>query len=105
MRRARDSLFQTPSSDGVVGISAECGGLATPRLLFKLAPRDQGMAYTYYAVESLGLGTLRHIRNKMKSACPNKNWKDSDLSQVVFATDKTMYVAAGRRSLPLTKTK
>ncbi|KAF4654907.1 hypothetical protein FOZ61_007965 [Perkinsus olseni] len=91
-------------SDGVVGISAECGGVRTPRLLFKLAPRDQGMQYTYYAVEPLGLGTLSHIRNKMQSACPNKNWKDFDLSQVVFATDKTMYVAVGRSSLALTKT-
>ncbi|KAF4720335.1 hypothetical protein FOZ62_027989 [Perkinsus olseni] len=91
-------------SDGVVGISAECDGVTTPRLLFKLAPRDQGMQYTYYAVEPLGLGTLSHIRSKMKSACPNKNWKDSDLSQVVFATDKTMYVAVGRSSLALIKT-
>ncbi|KAF4683462.1 hypothetical protein FOZ60_009051 [Perkinsus olseni] len=89
-------------SNGAVGIQASCdGGSITPRFLFKLTRRDIGMPYS---VRSLGMTSLYPLIRMVRSDCPTAGVKYTDLSNVVFATQNTIYVRVGGVIRALTRT-
>ncbi|KAF4735169.1 hypothetical protein FOZ63_000161, partial [Perkinsus olseni] len=78
-------------SDGTVGIQATCNGVSTPRFSFDLSRRDGGRAYLYYAVESSDAQS--QLLSALEHTCPTTDGLPvTGLSQVVFATEDTIYV-------------
>ncbi|KAF4728463.1 hypothetical protein FOZ62_022854 [Perkinsus olseni] len=86
---------------GSVGILIACDGRPTSRFHFKLVPDENDKPYQRYNVESAGRGTFDQFRRIVKRVCPTKQLKPVDFTNVVIASDRTIYVPfeGGRMAL------
>ncbi|KAF4689836.1 hypothetical protein FOZ60_001108 [Perkinsus olseni] len=89
-------------SDGYGDMRVKCKRRRTSRLSFKLSRRTKGLQYDHYAVEPAGAGTLYQFLHQVRAVCPTIRLDADDLSKVVFATEKTIFVALGKARLALT---
>ncbi|KAF4692126.1 hypothetical protein FOZ60_014079 [Perkinsus olseni] len=90
--------------DGLVGIQIECGKHRTIHEPFKLTPRYYtDSRRVRYAVEPVSRVTLDKFLRKARRVCPSKFSTPTALSQVVFATEKTIFVPFEGSTLALTK--
>ncbi|KAF4677560.1 hypothetical protein FOZ60_017291, partial [Perkinsus olseni] len=91
------------ASNGLVGLRVKCGRDVTSRFTFKLSPNDRSLSYVRYDVESAGRGTLDRFPRRVRRVCPTKRLITGDLSQVLSATDETIYAPFEGSRLGLTK--
>ncbi|KAF4744843.1 hypothetical protein FOZ63_010524 [Perkinsus olseni] len=89
-------------SDGYGDMRVKCKKRRTSRLSFKLSRRTKGLQYDHYAVEPASGGTLYQFLHQVRAVCPTIRLDADDLSKVVFATEKTIFVALGNARLILT---
>ncbi|EER07805.1 hypothetical protein Pmar_PMAR022012 [Perkinsus marinus ATCC 50983] len=88
-------------SDEYGDMRVKCKERRTSRLSFKLSRRTKGLLYDHYAVEPAGAGTLYQFLHQVRNVCPTIRLDADDLSKVVFATEKTIFVSLGRARLAL----
>ncbi|KAF4737443.1 hypothetical protein FOZ62_026426 [Perkinsus olseni] len=88
--------------DGRGDMRFKCKKRRTSRLSFKLSHRTKGLQYDHYAVETTGVRTLYQFLHQVRAVCPTTHLDADDLSKVVFATEKTIFVALGKARLALT---
>ncbi|KAF4744942.1 hypothetical protein FOZ63_011049 [Perkinsus olseni] len=91
------------ASNGLVGMRVKYKNHATARFPFKLSRNGHSLPYVWYDVESAGRGTLDQFSRRVRRVCPTKRLITGDLSQVLFATDKTISVPFEGHRVDLTK--
>ncbi|KAF4651644.1 hypothetical protein FOZ61_010316 [Perkinsus olseni] len=89
-------------SNGYGDMMVKCKRRRTSRLSFKLSHRTKGLQYDHYAVEPASGGTLYQFLHQVRAVCPTIRLDTDDLSKVIFATERTIFVILGRARLALT---
>ncbi|KAF4689484.1 hypothetical protein FOZ63_031720 [Perkinsus olseni] len=86
-----------------VEIQIGCDSRSTPLVRFKLSARNSGLLYFHYAAKSAGTGTLDQFLQHVRSVCPSQYLSSDDLSRVVVATERTIFIPFGAQRKALTK--
>ncbi|KAF4738261.1 hypothetical protein FOZ62_025302 [Perkinsus olseni] len=96
-------MTYTIRDDGILGIRVKCGKHRASSGPLKLVPRYHDKRRIRYEVESTGRGNLYTFLHQARQICPSKFSTPNALSQVVFATEKTIFVPFEGGTLALTK--
>ncbi|KAF4692124.1 hypothetical protein FOZ60_014078 [Perkinsus olseni] len=96
-------ITYTIRDGGILGIKVKCGKYRESSGPLKLLPRYHDQRRVRYEVESTRRKNLDRFLYRARRICPSKFSTPAALSQVVFATQKTIFVPFEGGTLVLTK--
>ncbi|KAF4650785.1 hypothetical protein FOZ61_011023 [Perkinsus olseni] len=101
--RPRVKIIYKIRNNGVVSLRVRCEKRTTPRFRFILSRSDRGVPPLHYHVQSAGRSSLNDALDQVRRVCPGRHVSPDDFLQVVFATEKTIYMKFEGNRLALTK--